>query len=321
MTLRRAFTLIELLVVIAIIAILIGLLLPAVQKVREAAARLSCQNNLKQIGLAAHGYHDANDRLPPAYTYVAPPPIGSVVPPVSTPAWDRIPPASILVTADPGWGWATFLLPHLEQQNVFNALDLTKNTDSPTNNAVRETQLPIYTCPSDRTTGPFKVLSPFFDKWIVSSATNSYTANYGAMMLMSVSPESGNGVLYRNSKTRLLDISDGASNTLLVGERPAMFARAPWVGAITNGTIRTTPGAPVYTATFMDPTAMTMARVGLKSLNDPWSEPYDFFSPHHAVGNFAFCDGSVHALRTAVDVVALQRLATRAGGEVVGAWE
>jgi prepilin-type N-terminal cleavage/methylation domain-containing protein/prepilin-type processing-associated H-X9-DG protein len=321
MIIRRAFTLIELLVVIAIIAILIGLLLPAVQKVREAAARLSCLNNLKQIGLAAHGYHDVNDRLPPAYTYVPPPPSGPLVVPVGAPAWDRIPPSSVMVTADPGWGWATYLLPHLEQQNVYNALDLTKNTDSPTNNAIRETQLSMYACPSDHMTGTFKVLSPFFNIWMVSSATNSYTANYGAMMLMTVFPESGNGVLYRNSKTRLIDVSDGASNTFLVGERPASFARAPWVGAITNGTIRTTPGAPVYTATFLDPTAMTMARVGLKQLNDPWSEPYDFFSPHVAIGNFAFCDGSVRALRTTVDVVALQRLATRAGGEVVGAWE
>src|SRR5437588_5068752 len=136
---RSAFTLVELLVVIAIIGVLIGLLLPAVQRVREAASRLKCKNNLKQIGLALHNYHDRAGVFPPGYIAT-----GATV---SMPANDL----------GPGWGWAAFILPELEQDNVYKQIRFDRDITAPINADIRATNLAIFQCPSDAITDPFIV--------------------------------------------------------------------------------------------------------------------------------------------------------------------
>jgi prepilin-type processing-associated H-X9-DG protein len=125
----------------------------------------------------------------------------------------------------------------------------------------------------------------------------------------------GNGVLFRNSKVRIADITDGTSNTFMIGERASLFTQTPWAGVMTGGTARTTPGAPVFVSVVEPAPTMVLARIGRKSLNDPLSEPYDFFTPHPSKGAFAFADGSVHLVSIGVDLEVLQALATRNGEE------
>lgn len=182
---------------------------------------------------------------------------------------------------------------------------------------VRETPLAVFRCPSDYGTGTFAILDQQ-NKDVCNGSTTSYAACFGSYGLINTDPDLGNGLFQRNSRIRLDDIKDGTSNTIAVGERAAMFTKAPWVGVITPGTVRTTPGAPVYTSTIEGAPAMALARMGNRNLNSEWSEPYDFFSPHPQIVYFLFADGSVRGLSESTDHALLHALATREGDEVLG---
>jgi prepilin-type N-terminal cleavage/methylation domain-containing protein len=310
---RRAYTLIEVLVVLFIIGILTALLLPAVQYARERANQVRCRNNLRQIGLALHNYHDTLGSFPAAYHYIDP---------LSKTAAKRTvvvrPPGQPKgVYTDPGWGWAAYILPYIDQNPLFQNCYFGESIGTVRNHDARTTIIGTYVCPSDQVgTGTYTVLSEV-NRPICDVATISYAACYGAGGSIGENPSGGNGIFYRNSATRITDITDGASNTIAVGERATLFCPTGWAGAVSGGTTRIPPTAPVYLVSIEEAPVQVMCRVGSKQLNSPISEPYDFFTPHPAVAHFAFADGSVHALPFGTDVTTLRALSTIAGGEVV----
>ncbi|MEW4527459.1 MAG: DUF1559 domain-containing protein [Maioricimonas sp. JB045] len=320
MTRKRGFTLIELLVVIAILSMLIALLLPAVQSAREAARRAGCMNNLKQIGLALHNYHDSHACFPSGYLQA--PLTGIVIdPPAPRPfiprplIFDAPPPVNKVLPSIPGWGWATLLLPQLDQANLQNSIDLGQEVAAAVNADARTHQLPVFQCPSDYGSGVFTV-EDVFNAPLVDAATNSYAGCYGSKGLINTEPDKGSGVFLRNIAIEMVDIKDGLTNTIAIGERAGLFAKSPWAGVMTGGTCRTTPGAPVYTSIAEREPTMVLARIGNPGLNSPHSEPYDFFSPHNVVF-FLFADGSVRGLGESMDMKTLHALSTRNGEEHV----
>jgi prepilin-type processing-associated H-X9-DG protein/prepilin-type N-terminal cleavage/methylation domain-containing protein len=303
---RPAFTLIELLVVIAIIGVLVGLLLPAVQKVREAAARSSCENNLHQIGVGLTHYHDANLTFPPGYRATGP---------YSDGATDTA----------PGWGWAAYLLPHIEQENLFRQFDFTKPVQ---NFAGIQTVVKVYVCPSDLCPQAAFALPDAFGRTLAQAGPSSYAACVGGDE-SGTFDETGLGVFYRNSQTRLTDITDGTSGTILVGERSWGNANGIWAGAISGGVIKRGQQNPCPGSGAASYPAATLA-LGHGHLNNALTDAdggLDDFSSRHAGGsNFLFADGHVAFLRSVSgdlpngdytpDSLALQALCTRANGEV-----
>lgn len=296
--LRKGFTLIELLVVIAIIAILIGLLLPAVQKIREAASRTQCNNNLKQIGLATHNFHDVYNFLPPAF-------IGDNSENLN------------------GWAtWGALLLPFIEQTNQYNLWDI-KYLASEQPLVAVQTQVKIYACPSRPapvlSINDFRTEGASLTDYAASFGTHAaYTASTGALIpnIPYVALDS-NGkpiVTQWSGQTNFASITDGTSNTTLFGEK-----------SIRPNSLR---GKNEDRSVFGGNRNNTRRMMGVSNVNGdvrPLLPPNNqnlpfanssFGGPHPGVTNFAFVDGSVRSLRISTDVNILTALVTRSGGEV-----
>jgi prepilin-type N-terminal cleavage/methylation domain-containing protein/prepilin-type processing-associated H-X9-DG protein len=289
---RQAFTLIELLVVIAIIAILIGLLLPAVQKVRAAATRIQCSNNLKQIGLACHQYHDVLKGLPPGYTATANYP-----------------------STAPGWGWAAYLLPYVEQDTLFKQIDFTAPVA--TQPAIRAL-LKVYLCPADLTpAAPFAVTDGVFGQ-LCLAAPCSFAATVGSDA-SEVDDLLGNGVFYRNSRTQFGEITDGLSNTVFVGDRAWVDTNGIWAGAPDGAVTRAGRLNPWQSATGPAPCLVLVHNNWINITTDADGGLDDFSSKHTAGVNLLFGDGSVRFLHSIIangpERYAFWAMGTRAGGE------
>jgi prepilin-type N-terminal cleavage/methylation domain-containing protein len=289
---KSAFTLVELLVVITIIGMLIALLLPAVQAAREAARRMQCSNNLKQIGLALHLYHGSNNILPAG--------------------WRAYQPTTHLPDPlnEPGWGWAACILPFVEQNNLANSMiHFDQSIASPANIEIAKTVLPLYRCPSDD--------SPATFEWIPDEAggvsiPQLATANYIGVFGTQDVHECGtaafsckqcisNGAFYHNSGLRFADFRDGLSQTFVVGERTADLDHSTWIGAPPGDAC--SPGLVVGTAT--------------DAPNSTEADKHNFGSRHSAGTHFLLGDGSVHLISQYIDATIYHGLCTPAGDEVV----
>jgi prepilin-type N-terminal cleavage/methylation domain-containing protein/prepilin-type processing-associated H-X9-DG protein len=299
---RRGFTLIELLVVIAIIGVLIALLLPGVQKVREAANRMKCTSNLHNIGLALHNFASNNGRFPP----------GAVAGP--------FPPAGVFNNA--AHGWVAFLLPYLEQQALYDQYrwDMVAGGVSEWAGA-RTAQLKILQCPTAQPDRTLDVLDPLEGQWFRNLACTDYAAILGVDPVLAglgyITPVSNyEGVMRGNFMARIADITDGTSHTAMIAEdagRPQRWRD----GQLVEGSEGCGPWSQ-YTGCqilVMGSTPPSYTRPGPCAIN--CTNHREIYSFHPGGANLLFADGSVRFLKADIGIRVLAALATRAGGEVV----
>jgi len=306
----RGFTLIELLVVIAIIAILIALLLPAVQQAREAARRTQCKNNLKQLGLAIHNYHD---------TYLC------------------IPIADVNGTSTPVSAHAR-LLPYIEQAALYNLVDFNVPYDHANNTVARSTELQAFRCPSDPTKLPASI-----------GGRNNYYWNAGSGIVMYTSGATGqpaaNGVVFHNRKIRFNDVTDGLSNTAGMAEKLTSDGSngisSPKTDTFAPGTYPNNANEATQQCNAVDVT--DLSKQGYSNVGGPWLQQYHSTTQYNHVlppngrscmfppGRIAttansqhtggiqllLCDGSVRFISENVDLTTWRNLGSIDGGEVI----
>lgn len=264
----RAFTLIELLVVIAVIGILVALLLPAVQAVREAGRRMQCSNNLRQLGLAMQLYHDTNKSYPPGFMAV-----------------------NHLGDISGGWAWGVFLMPYIEQSPLQDRLSPTQYTLSQVITApellpMLQMNLAVFRCPSS----PIEKLREFKGGGQLVSTSN-YTCCRGFFSYRDSAhlTQRNDGVLYALSAIRMRDILDGTANTICVGERTVFPANAT---------------KPDKWPSWCGPGGLGVGSTVSSCVSVPINHPSNIhgFSSHHPGGApFSFCDGSVHFLAETIE--------------------
>lgn len=291
------FTLVELLVVIGIIGVLVALLLPAVQAAREAARRTSCNNNLKQIGIALHMYHDSHQRMPPGWI--------AAHPTSGAPYW----------LGRPGWGWAARLLPFLEQQAITDLLiDFGQPMTAAVHDEARRTFVPVYRCASDvggreftLPAGPMPMPNYPANYSAMEVPAANYIGVFGTIQMLDACGGTGdcigNGTMVFRVGFRFADLTDGLSQTFVVGERNSKYSPSTWLG--------------VFAGAAHAPGRITA--VATTPPNSVAGASFNFSSFHPSGTNFLAADGSVHLIAETIDIGAYHALCTRAAGDIVPA--
>ena len=285
---HKAFSLVELLVVIAIVGVSLGLLLPAVQQARAAARRISCDNNLRQLGLGLQNFEAAIRRLPSGYEF-KPGVEGN----------------------HSGFGWGAMILPYVEQSDIHSQLSFTIPLFDDRNSLIREQHLQLFLCPEDTVSA-----TGFVKMGDEKYAMASDVASFGPPDL-DETQEKREGMFSRNSKTRFADIRDGLSHSIACGERqngpfrrggvhgPHFSYETTWAGAIRE-----------ITDPSDDHGHMVLFQTGHPP-NSSMSDDRDVSAPHVGYANFLFGDGSVRLITEQVDLEVYRNLSTTAGSEVV----
>ncbi len=334
MSRRTAWTLLELLVVMAIIGVLLALLVAAVQRVRAAADRARCANNLHQLALAAHHFHDAFQRLPPGTNHNS---LGSDIP-VYGPGVNELPKGAY-------YNWAVSLLPYLDQQPLYDRIVALSAsgvgwTNEPGPDSAPSTTIPVLVCPADAIQGKkiFYRLKIGDEDLSFYEGVRSYLANTGTQISTSLTgyrtPEAESGMFYYNSKVRLSEATDGTSCTLLFGERYTFDPLwAAYWAAFSSDLPPPLNGPPfndlLYQAMWFGGPGQSWGAAGpgtyinyqLATVPDTYEDAYlrmyAYGSGHPGGAQFAFADGSVRFLSNALPYQILHDLSTKAGGEVI----
>ncbi|MBM4068731.1 MAG: DUF1559 domain-containing protein [Planctomycetes bacterium] len=343
---EAGFTLVELLVVIAIIGILIGMLVPAVQRVRESANRTVCLNNLKQIGLALHQYHDANLRFPPAYITEDTSASGTAYG-VSYPDDNRNGPS--------GFGWGTLILPYLEQGNLYNLFNLKLPCWATENALAAKTKVEVFLCPAvpvgydsfelvRYTAGSSQnPQNPATFSPSIYFARSHYVANAGIHQpwgrdpaycldfeVGEPIPANGNipafldGPFYRNSRTKIAAVTDGLSNTVFIGERSPTLCDVTWVGVVPWACTPPRPGWPSdpnsggnLVGVHSGPDTHDHPNVIIHAPNHPFGHTDEMYSDHQRGCHVLFGDGSVRFIHATINPLAWVAMSTRNGNDVI----
>jgi prepilin-type N-terminal cleavage/methylation domain-containing protein/prepilin-type processing-associated H-X9-DG protein len=317
---KRGFTLIELLVVIAIIAVLVSLLLPAVQQAREAARRTQCRNALKQLALGFHNYHEALGTFPPGW-------ISKIGTPFPGPGQN----GNIVTGETSLWAWGAMILPYVDQQPLYDVLNVgptTLSQDLTLNLAICQTPLGLFRCPSDSapdlnnyqdsqssypsTTASYNYRSDVPDTNGVNQliATSNYVGVAGTSdsTTPAIDPNyyfsggKATGLLFQNSKTKIRDIRDGSTNTLLLGERAWMvknglFGAGTVLGFSASNDVQSASAAGKIGA-------LNAVAIGYDGINATINGNHDrrgFSSTHPGGAHFALADGSVRFISENID--------------------